>query len=88
MGSSLKKEKIDIRFGDNDRNLKNTKKQIYHCLLKHGVYKLSIHSLYIYLPCTENTKAVANNRQTGPAEHFRKLKIRKVYLFLRLDISG
>ena len=57
-------------------------------LFKHGVYKLSIHSLYIHLPCTENTKAVANKRQTRQAEHFRTLKFRKVNLFLRVNISG
>ena len=44
-------------------------------LIKHGVYKLSIYSLYIHLPSTENTKAVANKLQTGPAGTFRKTQI-------------
>ena len=38
-------------------------------------------------PSTENTKAVGNKVQTGPAETFRTLKFRKVYLFLRVNIS-
>ena len=47
--------------------INNKKKETDLPLFKHGVYKLSIHSLYIHLPCTENTKAVANKRQTGRA---------------------
>ena len=55
---------------------------------KHGVYKLSIYSLYIHLPYTETTEAVANKLQTGQRKHFRKLKFRKLTLFLRVNISG
>ena len=47
--------------------INNKKKETDLPLFKHGVYKLSIHSLYIHLPCTENAKAVANKRQTGRA---------------------
>ena len=39
-------------------------------LFKHGAYKLSIYSLYIHLPSTENSEAVANKLQTEPAETF------------------
>ena len=72
LGSSLKKENINIRFSDNDRNLK---KETDLPLFKHGVYKLSIYSLYIHLPSTETTEAVANKLQTGPAETFQKTQI-------------
>ena len=44
-------------------------------LFKHGVHKLSIYSLYIHLPSTENTKAAANKLQTGPAGTFQKTQI-------------
>ena len=44
-------------------------------LFKYGVYKLSVYSLYIHLPSTENTEAVANKLQTGPAETFQKTQI-------------
>ena len=44
-------------------------------MFKHGVYKLSIYSLYIHLPYTENSEAVANKLQTGPAETFQKTQI-------------
>ena len=44
-------------------------------LFKYGVYKLSVYSLYIHLPSTENTEAVANKIQTGPAETFQKTQI-------------
>ena len=43
-------------------------------LFKHGVHKLSIYS-HIHLPSTENTKAVANKLQTGPAGTFQKIQI-------------
>ena len=44
-------------------------------MFKHGVYKLSIYSMYFHLPSAENTEAVANKLQTGPAETFQKTKI-------------
>ena len=44
-------------------------------LFKHRVYKLSVYLLYIHLPSTENTNAVANKLQTGPAETFQKTQI-------------
>ena len=44
-------------------------------LFKHVVYKLSIHSLYIHLLSTENTKAVANKLQAGPGASFQKTQI-------------
>ena len=72
LGSSLKKENINIRFSDNDRNLK---KETDLPLLKHGVYKLSLYSLYIHLPSTETTEAVANKLRTEPAETFQKTQI-------------
>ena len=44
-------------------------------LFKHGAYKLSIYSLYIHLPSTENSEAVANKLQTEPAETFQNTQI-------------
>ena len=49
-------------------------------LFKHGVYKLSIYSLYIHLPSTETTEAVANKLQTGPVETFQKTQISEIEL--------
>ena len=72
LGSSLKKENINIRFSDNDRNLK---KETDLPLLKHGVYKLSIYSLYVHLPSTKNTEAGANKLQTKSAATFQKTQI-------------
>ena len=43
-----------------------------------SVYKLSIYSLYIHLPSTETTEAVANKLQTGPAETFQKTQISEI----------
>ena len=51
--------------------IKKKKETDLPLLFKH-VYKLSIHSLYIHLLSTENTKAVANNLQTGPGGSFHK----------------
>ena len=70
--TSIKKENINICFSDNDRNLK---KGTDLPLFKHGAYKLSIYSLYIHLPSTEVTEAVANKLQTEPAETFQKTQI-------------
>ena len=56
-------------------------------LFKQGVHKLSIYSLNIHLPSTENTKAVGNKLPTGRAGTFRTLKFRKVNFFLRVNIS-
>ena len=72
LGFSLKKENINIRFSDNDRNLK---RETDLPLLEHSVYKLSIYSLYIHLPCTKNTEAGANKLQTEQAETFQKTQI-------------
>ena len=69
LGSSLKKENINIRFSDNDRIF--LKKETDFPLLKLGVYKLSIYSLYIHQPSTENSEAVANKLQTEQAETFQ-----------------
>ena len=44
-------------------------------LFKHGAYKLSIYSLCIDLPSTENTEAGANKLQTEPAETFQKIQV-------------
>ena len=44
------------------------------------MYKLSIYSLYIHLPSTETTEAVANKLQTGPAETFQKTQISEIGL--------
>ena len=44
-------------------------------LIKHSVYEFSIFSLYIHLPSTEKSKAVANKLQTGPAGTFQKTQI-------------
>ena len=47
------------------------KKETDFPLLKLGVYKLSIYSLYIHQPSTENSEAVANKLQTEQAETFQ-----------------
>ena len=51
------------------------KKETDLLLFKYGVYELSINWLYIHLPSTGNTKAVANKLQTGPAGTFQKIQI-------------
>ena len=54
---------------------KRKKKETDLPLFKLGVYKLSIYSLYIHLPSTENNKAVANKLPTGPAGTIEKTQI-------------
>ena len=76
-GSSPKKENINICFSDNDWNLK---KETDLPLFKHSAYKLSTYSLYIHLPSTEVTEAVANKLQTEPAETFQKTQISEIEL--------
>ena len=69
--------------------IKKKKKETDLPLFKHGVYKLSIHSLYIHVPSTEKINLLSTNYKLGQRKHqFRKLKFGKVKLFLRVNISG
>ena len=57
-------------------------------LFKHGAINyLSTHCAFIYLLLKILT-LLPTNYKPGKRKHFRKLKFRKVNLFLRVNISG
>ena len=63
--------------------IKKKKKQIFHCLNMVYINYLSTHCTFIYL-LLKILKLLPTKYKPGQRKHFRKLKFRKVNLFLRV----